>query len=81
MPRGRGSLHRGAGFVGKREQAIGIAEQHLPAGARCSRLPSRMNSDDAEVVLELPDPRRDIGLHAVQLFRRARDAAFAYDGA
>jgi hypothetical protein len=35
---------------------------------------------DAEIFLELADARRDVGLHAVQLFRRARDAAFAHHG-
>ena len=36
---------------------------------------------DAEIVLQLPDAGGDVGLHAVEFFRRARDAALGDDGA
>ncbi len=34
---------------------------------------------NADIVLELADPRRDVGLDAMQMLRRARHAALAYD--
>jgi hypothetical protein len=35
---------------------------------------------DVEILLELADPRRHVGLHAVELRRGAGDAALADDG-
>jgi hypothetical protein len=66
-------------FIRKREQAIGVAKQHLPLGRQMKALTLSNKEGYAEILLQLPDAGCDIGLNAVQPLGRAGHAAFAHN--
>jgi hypothetical protein len=75
-----GIAHRSASLVGECQQPVGVAEQRLSRRRQMQPLALADEQRDVEIFLELADSRRDIGLHAVEFFRCARNAAFADDG-
>ncbi|MGY3647964.1 hypothetical protein ACVWW2_003255 [Bradyrhizobium sp. LM4.3] len=66
-------------FIRKREQAIGVAKQHLPLGRQMKTLTLSNEEGHAEILFQLPDTGRHIGLNAMQPLGRAGHAAFAHD--
>ena len=76
-----GVLHGTARFIGKGEKAVGVVEQYLTSRREVKPFALTNEKRDAQILLKLPDTRRDIGLNAMQPFRRAGDAAFAHNRA
>ena len=76
-----GILHRLPRLLREVEQPVGIAEQHLACGREVQPLALPDEEGHAELLLELADASRDVGLDAVEAFRRAGDAALAGEGA
>lgn len=65
-------------FLGQRQQALGIAEQYLASRRKVQPFTLANEQRDRKILLQLPDPGRDIGLHAMQPLSGARHAAFAH---
>ena len=55
-----------------------MAEQDLAGRRKVKPLALANEKPDREVLFELTDPGRDIGLHAMQPLRRPRHASFAH---
>src|SRR5262245_27610050 len=68
-----------ARFLRKVEQPVGILNQQFACGRQVQALSLANEQVDAEILLELPDPRCHVGLHAVELLGSARDPAFVDD--
>ena len=58
-----------------------LCEKHLAGRRQMQLLADADEEIDAELVLKLADARRHVGLHAVELLRRAGDAAGLHHGA
>ena len=74
-------VHGLASFAGKIQQAVGVAEQRAAGGRHVHALALADEELHAQVLFQLADARRDVGLHPMQLLGGAGDAAGADDSA
>jgi hypothetical protein len=74
-PARRAASQRGAGFGGKREQALGVGEQRAAFRGELEAPAPAVEKLRPQARLELLHPRRDVRLHAVQARRGPGDAA------
>src|SRR5262249_182738 len=74
-------LHRGARLFSESQQPIRIVEQDLSGRREMQPLALADEKHSPELLLELANPRRDIGLYAMQPFGGARHATLANDRA
>jgi hypothetical protein len=63
------------------DQSVRVVEQELAGRGEMQALALAYEELDAQLGFELANARGDVGLHAVELFRRARHAAGLHHGA
>lgn len=74
-------MHRLARLVGESQQLLGIGEEFAAAFGQAHALAVAQEQFDAQVLLELADPRGDVRLRSLQLLSGAGDAGFVGDRA
>ena len=72
-------MHRGAGIVGQSKQPVSVAQQNLAGGCQMQPFALANKQRRPEIILELPDPRRHVGLHTMQPLGGAGYPALADD--
>lgn len=72
-------MHRLTRLVGESQQLLGVGEEFAAAFGQAHALAVAQEQFDAQVLLELADPRGDVRLRSLQLLSGAGDAGFVGD--
>ena len=74
-------MHRLTRLVGESQQLLGVGEGFAAAFGQAHALAVAQEQFDAQVLLELADPRGDVRLRSLQLLSGAGDAGLVGDRA
>ena len=78
---GLAGAHLADRLVRQAQQAVRVGEQRVSLRRETDGAAFATEQARADMLLQLADARRHVGLHAIELGGRADDAAFVHDGA